>query len=81
MSKKMQEVPKHELIPTHTKISDKEKKELYETNNISFKELPKIKIDDPAIAQMNLENGDVVKITRNVRTAGVSIYYRGVTNV
>ncbi len=80
MAKKI-EVPDHVLIPKHQKLSEKEKKELFSENSISFKELPKIHITDPGISKLGLANGDVVKITRRIRTAGVSIYYRGVTNV
>ena len=70
----------HALIPKHSKVSEKEKKELLEKYNISLKELPKIFKSDPAVRSLNVEVGDVVKITRKSATAGQSIYFRGVIN-
>ena len=69
------------LIPKHAKLSEKEKAELLEKYNITLKELPKILKDDPAIAHLDVKNGDVVKITRRSPTAGEAIFYRGVINV
>ncbi len=74
----MVEQIKHTLIPIHEKISETEKKELYKKYNISFKELPKILIKDPAIRHLEPKVGDVIKITRNSQTAGKAIFYRGV---
>lgn len=71
-------VTKHVLIPKHTKISEKEKKELFERYNITLKELPKIKKSDPAIASLNAKAGDVIKIERDSPTAGKAVFYRGV---
>ena len=69
---------KHELIPEHSKLSDKEVKELLKSYNINMKELPKILVSDPAIAHLNAKEGDVIKITRMSRTAGEVTFYRGV---
>jgi len=74
-------IGKHDLIPKHVKLSDKEKKELLERYNISMKELPKIYKNDPALQSLNIKVGDVVKIVRKSATCGESVYYRGVVNV
>ncbi len=74
-------VSKHILIPKHIKLNDKEKKELLEKYNISLKELPKILKDDPAITNLKVKPGDVIKIIRKSPTAGEAVFYRGVTNV
>jgi DNA-directed RNA polymerase subunit H (RpoH/RPB5) len=74
-------IDKHILIPKHTKIGDKEKKELFEKYKISINELPKINKSYPVIKHLNLKGGDVVKITRNEPTSGETSYYRGVINV
>ena len=71
-------VSKHTLIPKHSKLSDKDKKELFERYNITIKELPRIKNSDPAIASLNAKPGDVIKIERKSLTAGKSLFYRGV---
>lgn len=70
----------HVLVPKHLKVSDSEKEKLLEKYHISTKELPKILKDDPALAKLNLKEGDLVKVERNSKTAGVSFYYRVVMN-
>ena len=74
------EVSKHILVPVHEKIGQKEKKELFEKENLSFVELPKISITDPAIASLKVKEGDVIKVERKSPTAGKTVYYRGVTS-
>jgi len=68
-------------MPVHHKISEKEKKELFDKLNISEIHLPKIKVDDPAISKLNAKVNDVIKITRSSPTATVAFYYRSVINV
>ncbi|MBU0471231.1 MAG: DNA-directed RNA polymerase subunit H [Nanoarchaeota archaeon] len=71
---------KHVLIPEHTKLGDKEVKELMDKYNVDIKELPKIFISDPAIQHLNVKERDVIKIVRKSPTAGTTIFYRGVIN-
>ena len=71
-------VTNHILMPKHTKLSEKDKKALFDTYNISVKELPKILKSDAAIASLDVKAGDVIKIIRESPTAGTSIFYRGV---
>ena len=66
----------HILVPKHSKLSDKDKKELLDTYNIKPDQLPKISIKDPAIKEIELEINDVIKIERKSKTAKTSIYYR-----
>ena len=73
-------IKKHILIPKHIKLSEKEKKDLFQKYNISSKELPKIKKDDPAIVKLTAKEGDVIKIIRQSSTAGETEFYRGVIN-
>ena len=80
MAKKAIEITKHILVPKHTKVSEKEKKELIEKYHLSFNQLPKIKSTDPAIANLNLSEGDIVKILRQSPTSGKITFYRGVIN-
>lgn len=69
-------VGKHELIPKHSKISEKEKKHLMEKYRInSLKEFPKIYKNDPGLQTLNVKVGDIVKIIRQSPT-GESVYYR-----
>ncbi|MEA2037135.1 MAG: DNA-directed RNA polymerase subunit H [Nanoarchaeota archaeon] len=81
MVKKKSDVRKHILVPEHTKLNEKEKKELLNKYKISLKELPKIGKKDAAISHLDVKEGDVIKVTRNSPTAGEAIFYRGVINV
>lgn len=80
MAEKKKEPINHFLVPEHIKLSDEEKKELFEIHNITIKDLPKILISDPAIRHLDLVENDVVKIIRISPTSGKAIFYRGVIN-
>ena len=79
--KKKYDIKKHNLVPEHSKLNDKEKKELLDKYHISLKELPKINKKDPSIQHLNPKEGEVIKITRKSKTAGEAIFFRGVINV
>lgn len=70
----------HILMPEHLKLSDKEKKELFERYNISLRELPKIFKNDPALLGLDVKENDVVKILRKGSSENASVFYRGVIN-
>ena len=70
----------HILVPKHSKLNDKETKELLETYHITPQELPRILKKDPAIADLNAKPGDIIKIERESPTAGKSLFYRVVIN-
>lgn len=78
MVKKTFVVGTHILVPEHILLNEKEKNALYEKYGISFKELPKIYINDPAIRPMKVRQGDVIKVVKKSITAGKAEYYRGV---
>lgn len=69
-------ITKHELVPKHEKISEKEKEELLKTYNINIKQLPRILKKDPVIRYYNYKKNDVVKITRKSESSGLYINYR-----
>ena len=71
-------IVEHVLVPVHTKLNEKDVKELLEHYKINIKELPKIYIDDPAIRHLDVKENDVIKITRISPTAGKTVFYRGV---
>ncbi len=78
MVKKTFDVKIHNLVPEHILLSEKEKNALFEKYSIAFKELPKIFLKDPAIKDLKLKAGDVIKIVKKSQTAGTAEYYRGV---
>jgi DNA-directed RNA polymerase subunit H len=73
-------VAKHILVPKHRRLGDRDKKNLLEKLRISENDIPKIKVSDPAIADLKLKPGDIVQVTRKSPTAGESFYYRCVIN-
>lgn len=73
------EVTKHVLVPKHSKVSEKELKEVLERYSIEINMLPRISKSDPAIANLDVKEGDVVKIVRNSPTAGRALFYRRVS--
>ncbi len=68
----------HLLVPEHIKVSDAEKKRLFDEYALRFKDIPKMNLTDPAIKHLDVQEGDIVKIIRNSPSAGHSIFYRGV---
>ena len=79
MTKEKIDITKHALIPKHSKVSEKEKKELLDKYSISIKELPKMFKSDPAIESLDAKPGDVIKIIRKSPTAGEVVFFRAVT--
>ena len=53
-----------------------EKEQLLSSLHVTIKELPKIKVTDSAIQDLEASSGDIIKIQRESRSAGQSIYYR-----
>jgi len=70
------DILKHELVPEHVILEEKEKKELLEKLKITTINLPKILTNDPVVKTIGAKEGDVLKIIRKSATAGISIYYR-----
>jgi len=64
----------HTLQPKHTKLKPNDIQELLKKYNISLAQLPKIKSNDPVLAE-GFKAGDVVKIERK-EDDRVNIYYR-----
>ena len=69
---------KHELIPSHEKLSSEEREKLLKELQINFKDLPKVYRSDPALNEMDVKIGDVIKVTRKSGTAKYTTFYRGI---
>ena len=76
MLEKEFDILKHEMVPEHIIIDEKERKELFEKLKITEKQLPKVLTNDAAVKAVGAKEGDVLKIIRKSPTAGTSIYYR-----
>jgi len=64
----------HILQPKHIRLKSDEIKKLLNKYNISLSQLPKIRVDDPALPE-NCNVGDVIKIERKDGDK-INIYYR-----
>lgn len=71
-------VTTHQLVCKHSKVTDTEKESLLQKYDIVQQDLPKIMLHDPAIKHLSSKAGDIVKIERESKTAGKSVYYREV---
>lgn len=74
-------VPDHIYVPKHEIISKEEAEKVLQKYNCKPTELPLILISDPAIIELGVKPGDMIKITRKSPTAGQGIYYRYVVEV
>lgn len=74
------DITKHVLVPEHIRLNEEEKKKLLTQYNISVKQLPQIKLSDPAIKHLTPKIGDVIKIKRPSATVGETAFYRIVIN-
>jgi len=70
----------HILVPKHEKLSEKQKQELLKEHNCAQTELPRIKLHDMAIQDLNPKPGDVFKITRKSINEGTNVFFRVVSN-
>ena len=76
VKKKKFDILDHVLVPKHEKLSQVKTKELLEKYNVTLQQLPRIDINDPALKELDVKPGDVIKISRNSPTTGKSVYYR-----
>ena len=74
------DIQQHDLVPKHEVISESEKELLQQNSDFDINNLPKIKINDPVVKEIasnkSVSVGDVLRITRNSKTAGEFISYR-----
>lgn len=70
------DVRDHEAVPTHEKMDEDEVEEVLEKFDTEKDKLPKIERTDAALKQMDVEEGNVIRIERESPTAGKTTYYR-----
>jgi DNA-directed RNA polymerase subunit H len=70
---------KHELAPEHELLGPEETQRILDNYKITREQLPKILLTDPAIKHLEPKVGDVIKILRESKFIGKSVYYRVVT--
>ena len=69
-------VEQHVLVPKHIRMSKEEAEEVLRTYNAKPKNFPRILRNDPAIREMDVVPGDMIKIVRESPTGGLSVAYR-----
>ena len=69
-------IQKHMLVPKHEIMTEEEISSEFSDVDYDFKNLPKIKVDDPVADSIGARPGDVLRITRESQTAGVFVTYR-----
>jgi DNA-directed RNA polymerase subunit H len=77
----MKKAPRHEMVPEHLVLSEKEVNHLLEKFNISKSQLPVILSGDPAIKGLEVNIGDVIKVTRRNPVTGTSYAFRVVSTL
>ena len=70
------DIQDHMLVPKHEIMTEEEISEEFSDVDYNFKDLPKIKADDPVVEEIGAEPGNVLRITRESQTAGVFVTYR-----
>ena len=70
------DVMSHKMVPQHTILTPEEAEEVFSKYHIVPQQLPKIQLKDPTVKAINAQVGDILKITRESETAGVSVAYR-----
>jgi DNA-directed RNA polymerase subunit H len=64
------DVPKHEVVPKE------EVEKILKRYNTTYEQLPYILTTDPVVVELQAKPGDLIRIARESRTAGSSVYFR-----
>jgi len=67
---------KSRLVPESKVLSEEETQKVLEKYNISKKQLPRMLSSDAMAKHLEAKSGDVIEITRDSKTAGLSKFYR-----
>ena len=70
------DIQKHKLVPKHEIMTEEEISKEFSDVDYKFKDLPKIKVNDPVAESIGAKPGDILRITRESQTAGVFVTYR-----
>ena len=70
------DIQDHMLVPKHEIMTEEEISEEFSDVDYDFKDLPKIRANDPVVEAIGAEPGNVLRITRESQTAGSFITYR-----
>jgi DNA-directed RNA polymerase subunit H (RpoH/RPB5) len=74
--KTLEDITKHELVPEHIILSDKEKKDILKKYQLEQNQFPRILDTDPVCLHIGAKPGKILKITRKSHTANKVVLYR-----
>ena len=69
------DLSKHELVPKHEIVSEKEKEKIIKHYG-PLKLFPRISVNDPQVKLLGAKIGDLIRIKRKSPVAGEYKYYR-----
>lgn len=72
----LKNITRHELVPDHVILTEKEKQQILTEYDIKPSQLPKMLTNDPVALSIGAKSGEIVKITRESHTAKESTAYR-----
>ena len=72
----LEDITKHELVPEHIILSEKEKKDIMKSYQIELNQFPKILDTDPVSLRIGAKPGQILKIIRKSHTAKEAVSYR-----
>ena len=70
------DIQDHMLVPTHEIMTEDEIADEFSDVEYDFKNLPKIRSNDPVVKAIDAKPGDILRITRESQTASVFVTYR-----
>lgn len=70
------DISEHDSVPEHKILTEEEVEEIFKNLDYDKYQLPRIKADDPVVKYIGAEEGDVLQITRESKTAGTFVTYR-----
>ncbi|WP_458403340.1 DNA-directed RNA polymerase subunit H [Methanobrevibacter sp.] len=70
------DIQNHKLVPKHEIMTEEEISQEFGDVDYDFRDLPKIRANDPVVEAIGAESGNVLRITRESQTAGVFVTYR-----
>ncbi len=74
--RELEDITKHELVPEHIVLSEKEKNHLLKSYQIELNQFPKILDSDPVCLRIGAKSGQILKIIRKSHTAREATAYR-----
>ena len=63
------------LVPKHEIMTDSEIEDLKNSADYDIENLPRIKVDDPVVKDIDAKENDILRITRESDTAGTFVTY------